>query len=166
MLFQAIQFSITTQFISIWPIDWTQSSAPTRGQSGHWWDRNEGVLGIPKSSCITGTPPSDCLVSYTGHSLMVCYSLQRCSWCIQQPQPSRPNKFSETRYVRRWSVCGHTTAVFLGFIFPDMQGTIFFSCHLSFSPHDFLEPKLYSCTKTATAWKNISETIKGIKINI
>ena len=29
----------------------------------------EGVFRIPQSSSTTGTPPSDCLVSYTGHSL-------------------------------------------------------------------------------------------------
>ena len=31
--------------------------------------RDEGVLHIPQSSSITGTSPSDCLVSYSGHSL-------------------------------------------------------------------------------------------------
>ena len=30
---------------------------------------NEGVLHIPQGPCITGTSPSDCLVSYLGHSL-------------------------------------------------------------------------------------------------
>ena len=30
---------------------------------------NEGVLRIPQSSSKTGTLPSDCLVSYPGHSL-------------------------------------------------------------------------------------------------
>ena len=34
-------------------------------------DGNEGVLCIPQSSSITGTSPSDCLVSYAGHSLGV-----------------------------------------------------------------------------------------------
>ena len=34
-------------------------------------DGNEGVLCIPQSSSITGTLPSDCLVSYLGHSLGV-----------------------------------------------------------------------------------------------
>ena len=31
-------------------------------------DGNEGVLRIPQSSSIAGTSPSDCLVSYPGHS--------------------------------------------------------------------------------------------------
>ena len=34
-------------------------------------DGNEGVLCLPQSSSITGTSPSDCLVSYPGHSLGV-----------------------------------------------------------------------------------------------
>ena len=33
------------------------------GQSGPWSNGNEGVLRIPQSSSITGTSPSDCLVS-------------------------------------------------------------------------------------------------------
>ena len=40
----------------------------------HYWpgsDGNEGVLRIPQSSSITGTSPSDCLVSYIGHSFFV-----------------------------------------------------------------------------------------------
>ena len=40
-----------------------------RGQSGPGSDGNEGVLRIPQSSSIAGTSPSDCLVSYPGHSL-------------------------------------------------------------------------------------------------
>ena len=39
------------------------------GQSGPVSDGNKGVLRIPQSSSITGTSPSDCLVSYLGHSL-------------------------------------------------------------------------------------------------
>ena len=39
------------------------------GQSGPGSNSNEGVLRIPQSPSITGTSPSDCLVSYLGHSL-------------------------------------------------------------------------------------------------
>ena len=46
-------------------------------------DGNEGVLHIPQSSSITGTSPSDCLVSYPGLTL-----LQRRSRCILQHQPT------------------------------------------------------------------------------
>ena len=34
---------------------------------------NKGVLRIPQSSSITGGSPSDCLVSYPGHSLRESY---------------------------------------------------------------------------------------------
>ena len=45
------------------------SSVTTPGQSEPGSDDNEGVLCIPQSSSITGTSPSDCLVSYPGHWL-------------------------------------------------------------------------------------------------
>ena len=69
VLFQAIQFSISIQFSSIWAIDKTLSGTTTPGQSGLGSDSNEGVLRITQSSSITEATPSDCLVSYTGHSL-------------------------------------------------------------------------------------------------
>ena len=69
VLFQRIQFDISMQFSSIWPIDRTLSGATIPSQSGPGSNGNEGVLCIPQSSNITGTSPSDCLVSYPGHSL-------------------------------------------------------------------------------------------------
>ena len=45
------------------------SGATTPDQSGPGNNGNEGVLCIPQSSSITGTSPSDCLVSYPGHLL-------------------------------------------------------------------------------------------------
>ena len=68
-LFQAIKFSISTQFSSVWSIDRTLSDASTLGWGGPGSDGNEGVLCILQSSSITGTSPSDCLVSYPEHSL-------------------------------------------------------------------------------------------------
>ena len=59
VLFQAVQFSVNPQFSSIWPKDRTLSGGP--GSNG-----NERLLCIPQSSSITGTSPSDCLVSYPG----------------------------------------------------------------------------------------------------
>ena len=53
---------------SIWPIDRTLSGATTPGQRGPGSNGNEGLLHIPQSSKI-GVSPSDCLVSYSGHSL-------------------------------------------------------------------------------------------------
>ena len=58
------------QFSSIWPIDRTLSGATTPGLSGPGSDGNEGVLHIPQASRIIGTSPSDCFVSYPGHSLV------------------------------------------------------------------------------------------------
>ena len=63
ILFQEIQFSISTQFSSIWLIDMSLSGATTLGQSGSGGNGNEEVLCIPQSSSITGTSLSDCLVS-------------------------------------------------------------------------------------------------------
>ena len=46
-----------------------QSGAIIPGLSGPGSDGNEGTLRIPQSSRITGTSPSDHLVSLPGHSL-------------------------------------------------------------------------------------------------
>ena len=69
VLFQVIEFSISTQFSSVWPIDNTLSGATTPGQSGPGSDGNEGLLRIPESSSITETSIWYCFVSYPGHSL-------------------------------------------------------------------------------------------------
>ena len=56
------------------------------GQSGPGSNGNEGVLYIPQSSNITETLPSDCLESYTGHSLGEGITpLQGYSLCILKP---------------------------------------------------------------------------------
>ena len=62
------------QFSSIWLIDRTLSGATTPGQNGPGSNDNEGVLCIPQNSSTTGASPSECLVSYTGHSLSESYS--------------------------------------------------------------------------------------------
>ena len=63
------KFSLAfVQFSSIWSIDRALSGATTLGQSGPGMDGNEGVLRIPQNSSIHGTLPSNCLVSYLGHS--------------------------------------------------------------------------------------------------
>ena len=71
-------------------MDRTLSGATTPGQSGPGSDDNKGVLCIPQSSSITGTSPSDYLVSYLGHLLEGYTSLQRCIRCILQPQSTGP----------------------------------------------------------------------------
>ena len=63
VLVEIIQFRMSMQFSSIWPIDRVISGATTPGQSGPGSDANEGVLHIPQSSSIIGTSPSDCSVS-------------------------------------------------------------------------------------------------------
>ena len=70
---QVIQFSISTQFSSIWPVDRTLSGATTLDQSGPGTNGSEGVLRIPQSSSITGTSQSDFSMSYPGHSLVGSY---------------------------------------------------------------------------------------------
>ena len=65
VLFQTIQFNISTQSSSIGPI----SGATTPSQSGPGNDGNEGILHILRGSSITGASPSDCLMSYSEHSL-------------------------------------------------------------------------------------------------
>ena len=67
VLFQTIQFCISTLFSFIWSIDTTLSSAATLGQSEPGSEGNERILCISQNSSITGTSPSDCLVPYTGH---------------------------------------------------------------------------------------------------
>ena len=47
ILFQTIQFSISTRFSSIWSVDRTLSGVVTPDQSGPGSDGNEGVLRIP-----------------------------------------------------------------------------------------------------------------------
>ena len=67
--FLTIQFSISHQISnsSIWLRDRTLSGATTPGQSELESKGNEGVLDIPQSS-RTQDSPSDCLLSYPGHS--------------------------------------------------------------------------------------------------
>ena len=70
VLFQAIHFSINTQYSSIWPIDKTLSGDTIPVQSRPESDGNKGLLCIPRNPSITGTSPSDCLESYPGHPLV------------------------------------------------------------------------------------------------
>ena len=51
-LFQAIQFSISTLFSSIWPIDRTLSGATTQDQSGPGSNGNEGYSVFPKAPAL------------------------------------------------------------------------------------------------------------------
>ena len=113
VLFQTIQFSTSTQFSSIRPLNRTLPGATTPRQRGPGSDDNKRVLCIPQSFSVTEALPFDCLVSYPGLSLwgesyfsakmQSVYSeapsllghllgsltpLQRCSRCILRPQPT------------------------------------------------------------------------------
>ena len=62
-LIQTIQFTINKQLVLFNPLIGPSSGATNPGQGWPGSDGNEGVLHIPQSSSITGTLPSDCLVS-------------------------------------------------------------------------------------------------------
>ena len=62
--FLKIQFCISIQFSSIWPIDRTLLVATTPAQSEPVSDSNEGVLFFFQSSSNYGTSPAYCFVSY------------------------------------------------------------------------------------------------------
>ena len=53
----------------ILPMDRTLSGAITPGHSGLRSDDNEGVFLIAQRSGITEASPSECFISYPGHSL-------------------------------------------------------------------------------------------------
>ena len=63
-------------------MDRTLSGATTLGWSGPESDGNEGVFHIPQSFSTTGTSPTDCLVSYAGHSLEGSYPSAEKQWSI------------------------------------------------------------------------------------
>ena len=54
---------MSKQFSSIWLKDGTLSGATIPGQSEPGSNSNEGVIRTLQNSSITGTSPSDCLVS-------------------------------------------------------------------------------------------------------
>ena len=64
----------------------TLSGVTTPSQSGPGSDGNEGVLRIPQSSSITGTSPSNCLVSYPGYSLGRSYLSAELQLVYSTPQ--------------------------------------------------------------------------------
>ena len=113
--FQTIQFSISTQFSSIWPIDGILSGATTRSQSEPGSDGNEGVLHISQSSSITGTSPSDFLMSYPGQSLgggypsvemQSVYSTAPANWAIPTFVYSYANYTCQVRLKENGPVFG------------------------------------------------------------
>ena len=84
---------------SIWPIDSALSDATTPRQSGTGSDDNEGELHIPQSSSITGTSPSDCLLSYPGHSLGGVYLFYRGAVSVFYRPPPHPTGKIVSRFI-------------------------------------------------------------------
>ena len=78
VLIQTIQFNMNMQISSIWLIDRTLSGATTQGYSGPGSNGIEWMLHIPQNSSITRTWPSDCLLSYSRHSLWLAGILPLC----------------------------------------------------------------------------------------
>ena len=70
------------QFSSIQPIDRALSGATTPGKSGPGSNGSEEILCIHQSSSITGISPSDCFMSYPGHSLGGVLPLCRGAVCV------------------------------------------------------------------------------------
>ena len=66
------------------------SSATIPDQGGPGSDDNERAICIPKSSSITRASPSDCFISYPGHSLREFYSSTEMQLCILQPRLTGP----------------------------------------------------------------------------
>ena len=69
VLFETVRFSISIQFSSIWPIDWTLSGATTPSPSGPGSDGNKGVFRMTQNSNIIRVSLSDTLMSYPEYSL-------------------------------------------------------------------------------------------------
>ena len=63
-------------------------------------DGNERVLYIPQSSSITGTSPSDCLVSYPGYSLGEVLPLCRGAVSVFYSLKQLGNKTTLEKYLK------------------------------------------------------------------
>ena len=101
---------------SIWLIDRTQSGATILGQNGPRSDGNKRLLYIHQSCGIAGASPSDCLISYQGHSLVEGFApLRRYSQCILQPRPTGLTKWwfrylhSAPYFIIIMSHCQHSS---------------------------------------------------------
>ena len=90
---QTIQFSISMPLVLFYPLTGPYQVLPHRARVD-LGNGNEGVLHIPQSPSITGTSPSDCLMSYPGHLLGGGLTpLQRCCQCILQLQPTEKSVY-------------------------------------------------------------------------
>ena len=99
VLFQTIQFIISTHFSSMWPFNRTLSVATTPGQRRPWSDDNKGVLYIPNLQHYWNSP-SDCLVSYTRHSLAESYPSAE----MQLVHSAAPASWLMVKFLDHWSL--------------------------------------------------------------
>ena len=117
VLFQVIQFSISTQFSSIWLTDRTLSDVTTPGPSGPRSDGNEGMLCISQSSSITRTSPSDCFFFNIQDSHGGVLTLCRDAVCVFYG-PSQLGKWTH------WSEFKSLTRLFAFYIGKSMNVTL------------------------------------------
>ena len=96
---------------SIWPIDRTLSDATTPDQRGSERNGNEGVLCITQNSSITGASPSNCLVTYPGHSWVGVLPLSRDAVSVFYSRSQLGYSSSFDRYPS-WLVHWHVTYCF------------------------------------------------------
>ena len=84
------QFSLALVDSSFWSMERTLSSVSTLGKSEPWSDGNKRALRIPQSSSIIEASPSDCLVSYLGHSFGESYPSAEMKSAYSVSQPTGP----------------------------------------------------------------------------
>ena len=106
----------------LFDLDETLSGATTPGQSGLKSDGNEGILRISKRSSITGTSPSDWLVSYPEYSLggvlPLCRDVVGVFYSPSQlgplsSMPWRPFQACQLRYALNWTICSLASSKYL-----------------------------------------------------
>ena len=111
VLFQTTQFNVSTLFSSILAIDRTISSGTNSSMIGPGINCHESVLWIPQSSSVSEASPSDCFMSYPGHSRGRLTPLQSCSRCILKPRLTGPyvafkkvNCFNIFMWFKQWPI--------------------------------------------------------------
>ena len=85
------------------PIDKTLSGATTLGQGGPGSEGNEEVLCISQSCSITEASPSDCLVSFPGHSLGESYPFAEIQSVYSAAPTDWASVTTDTKTVNRAS---------------------------------------------------------------
>ena len=146
------------------------SDTTTPGQSGPGINGNEGVLRILQSSSITGASPSDCLVSYPGHSWgwsypyaekLSVYSTASANWAKFTKFFSyklKPLRFYGSHFlgyilIFAYTICQHLAQFSVNHLsHPVMPGLVFLLCQLAafayLSPHNV---HLLSCISSIFA---------------